>query len=118
MTALEGAIRERLDGILDPCSVRMGQPRGLVGMGLVEAIVVDERAIRIRLVLTSPGCIYYFQFADSIEAALAPIAQGRSIEVDIDDTILWTAERLQGAKQSVGVAYHRNAHVRGGSDGR
>lgn len=94
MIPSEAAIRQALDTILDPCSVRMGKPRGLVGMGLVESIEVDEDAIRIRLVLTGPGCFFYFQFADAITAALAPIAGGRQVDVAIDDSVLWTKERM------------------------
>jgi metal-sulfur cluster biosynthetic enzyme len=63
-------------------------------MGLVESIAIENDAIRIRLVLTGPGCFFYFQFADAIEATLAPVAAGRRVEVDIDDTVLWTRDRM------------------------
>jgi metal-sulfur cluster biosynthetic enzyme len=94
VTPSESIIRTRLDTILDPCSVRMGKPRGLVGMGLVESIAIDAEAIRIRLVLTGPGCYFYFQFADAITDALAPIAGGRQVDVAIDDTVVWTKDRM------------------------
>ena len=94
MTPSEAGIRQLLDSVLDPCSVRMGKPRGLVGMGLVESIAVEETAIRIRLVLTGPGCFFFFQFADAISAALEPIANGRESDVAIDDTVLWTQDRM------------------------
>ena len=90
----EASVRKLLDTIHDPCSVRMGSPRGLVGMGLVESIAIDDEAIRIRLVLTGPGCFFYFQFADAIDVALAPVAGGRQIDVAIDDTVLWTKDRM------------------------
>jgi metal-sulfur cluster biosynthetic enzyme len=94
VTPSDAAIRQALDRILDPCSVRMGTPRGLVAMGLVEAVEVADDAIRIRLVLTGPGCFFYFQFADAITGALAPLAGGRQIDVAIDDTVLWTKDRM------------------------
>lgn len=94
MIPSEAAVKERLDTILDPCSVRMGKPRGLVGMGLVESVAIDEAQIRVRLVLTGPGCFFYFQFADAIDDALTPIADGRRIDVAIDDTVLWTQDRM------------------------
>ncbi len=92
---LESTVRALLDTIHDPCSVRMGSPRGLVGMGLVERVEIDDAAIRIALVLTGPGCFFYFQFVDAIERALAPVAGGRTIEVTVDDSILWTRDRMQ-----------------------
>lgn len=95
VSRLEKAILQRIDTVYDPCSVRMGQPLGLVAMGLVEAPVIENDAIRIRLVLTGPGCFFYFQFADEIERVLAPIADGRTIEVSIDDTVMWTPDRVR-----------------------
>jgi metal-sulfur cluster biosynthetic enzyme len=94
MTPLEDTVRRLLDTVHDPCSVRMGQPLGLVGMGLIESVAIDDDAIRIRMVLTGPGCFFYFQFADQIASALVSVADGRDIDVVIDDTILWTRERM------------------------
>ena len=94
MTSLEDSVWELLDTVRDPCSVRMGKPLGLVGMGLVESAVVDDDAIRVRLVLTSPGCVFYFQFVDAIAQVLEPVAEGRDIDVTIDYTVMWTADRM------------------------
>ena len=91
---LYDTVMQLLDTVQDPCSVRMGTPRGLVGMGLVESVAIHDAAIRIRMVLTGPGCFFYFQFADQITQTLAPIAEGRDIDVVIDDTILWTTDRM------------------------
>lgn len=63
---------------------------GLVSM----AAVVEADAIRVRLVLTGPCCVLYFQFADDIKRVLEPIAEGRDIDVAIDDTVMWTADRM------------------------
>lgn len=94
---LEATVRELLDTVVDPCSARMGAPRGLVGMGLVQAVAIEPATIRVSLVLTGPGCFYYFQFADAIERALESVAGGRSIEVDIDERQMWTPERMRPA---------------------
>lgn len=95
MSGLHTAVVALLDGIPDPCSVRLGRPRGLVGMGLVESVTIDEDIIRVGLVLTSPLCAYYFQFADDIRRALVPVAGGREIDVVIDDSVMWTPDRLR-----------------------
>lgn len=94
MTSLERSVWDRLDTVRDPCSVRMGKPLGLVQMGLVESVVVEADAIRVRLVLTGPGCVFYFRFAEDIERVLAPVAAGRDIDVAIEDAIMWTADRM------------------------
>jgi metal-sulfur cluster biosynthetic enzyme len=87
-------VMQLLDTIQDPCSVRMGKPLGLVGMGLIESVAIDDDAIRVRMVLTGPGCFFFFQFADSIAKVLEPIAAGREVDVTIDDTILWSKDRM------------------------
>lgn len=92
---LEARVRECLDTVIDPCSARMGAPLGLVAMGLVQRVAIDDATVRVSLVLTGPGCFYFFQFADAIERALGPVAGGRSIEVDIDEREQWTPGRMQ-----------------------
>jgi metal-sulfur cluster biosynthetic enzyme len=99
---LAAAVWSALDRIHDPCSVRTGRPLGLVAMGLIESVAIDEASIRIRMVVTGPGCFFYFQFAEAIERALDSIAGRREIDVAIDDSILWTRERM-GAAMGAGV---------------
>jgi len=95
MTLSRDTVMRLLDTVEDPCSVRMGKPLGLVGMGLVEAVSIDDRTVRIRLVLTGPGCYFYFQFAECITRVLEPVAGGREIDVAIDDTVMWTQDRIR-----------------------
>ena len=95
MTLREDTVLRLLDQVQDPCSVRMGKPLGLVAMGLVESVTIDDRRIGIRLVLTGPGCFFYFQFAECIAKVLEPVAGGREIDVAIDDTVLWTKDRMK-----------------------
>jgi len=94
MTLDQDTVMQILDTVIDPCSARMGKPLGLVGMGLIESVSIDDRTVEIRLVLTGPGCFFYFQFAECIARALEPVAGGREIDVVIDDTILWTKDRM------------------------
>jgi metal-sulfur cluster biosynthetic enzyme len=96
-TALEESAWRLLDTVQDPCSVRMGKPLGLVGMGLVESITVEETVIRISLVLTGPGCVFYFRFADEITRLLEPLAEGREVDIAINDAVMWTADRMKPA---------------------
>ena len=102
-SALESAVRAALDTIHDPCSVRTGKPLGLVAMGLIESVAIDDASIGIRIVVTGPGCFFYFQFAESIERALADIAGSREIDVAIDDSILWTRERMREPVRTIAI---------------
>ena len=102
-SALEAAIWSALDTIHDPCSVRTGKPLGLVAMGLIESIAVDDTSIAIGMVVTGPGCFFYFQFAECIERALDGIAGGREIDVTIDDAILWTRDRMRDPIRTIAI---------------
>jgi metal-sulfur cluster biosynthetic enzyme len=99
----EAAIWAALDTIHDPCSVRTGKPLGLVAMGLIESVEIDAASVRIRMVVTGPGCFFYFQFAESIERALDGIAGGREIDVAIDDAILWTRDRMRDPIRTIAI---------------
>jgi metal-sulfur cluster biosynthetic enzyme len=46
-------------------------------------------------VLTGPGCFFYFQFAECIAKVLEPVRRRREIDVAIDDTVLWTKDRMK-----------------------
>jgi metal-sulfur cluster biosynthetic enzyme len=94
VTLLHDTVMRLLDTVQDPCSARMGAPLGLVEMGLVESVVIEDTVIRIRMILTGPGCFFYFQFADQITRTLEPVAEGRGVDVVIDDAILWTRDRM------------------------
>jgi metal-sulfur cluster biosynthetic enzyme len=55
----------------DPCSVSWGAPLNVLEMGLVrEAHIRDDGTIFLRLLLTEPTCIFFFDIATDIKARL------------------------------------------------
>ena len=58
---LRKAVAEKLEGIIDPCSHSSGAPAGLMSMGLVGGIDIEDRAgdahVKVTLYITEPGCM-------------------------------------------------------------
>lgn len=58
--------------------------RDIVDLGMVRDIVVDDHRVAATIVLTTAGCPLRNQIRGQAEAALAAIADGRSVEVKLD----------------------------------
>lgn len=84
-------VRAALDEILDPCSVAAGRPLGLVEMGLVQDLRIDQDGtVSILLRMTFPGCMMMPNLAGAAEERTARIPGVSTVEVDIDTAMTWT----------------------------
>lgn len=88
----EAEIRQRLNAVLDPCSVAAGRPMGLADMGLVERIELvdgDAGGVEVFLRLTSPACYLMTHLRDWIMAELDGTADG-PVTVHVDEGLDWS----------------------------
>ena len=96
--ALREAIATRLEAIIDPCSVASNVPAGLVSMGLVRDIEIDERPggarVRVTLCITEPGCMMGAIFSANAQRALAALPGVAEAEVRVDYSYVWDREDL------------------------
>ena len=76
-----GEILTLLDQIHDPCSVSIGRPIGLVGMGIIEALAVDGDTVAITVLPTFPDCLFRGVFEAEIEARVGALPWCRSVSV-------------------------------------
>jgi|SRR5579862_2350907 len=92
------AVEQVLDGILDPCSVAVGAPTGLVAMGLIDDVELRGDDVVVRLRPTMPGCLYTAVFAGEICRSLGELdwIAGVSVEVVADGTV-WDEDRMAPA---------------------
>jgi metal-sulfur cluster biosynthetic enzyme len=97
-------IRRTADTIHDPCGMATGVRLGLNEMGLMREVQTESDAdgwsVRIRLRLTSPGCVYFFAFKDNLEERLGAHPQISRVDVEWDPTLDWTPEDLSPAARS------------------
>ena len=96
--AVVAFVRERADGIYDPCSMALGLNVGLVEMGLLRETTVARGdggwAVRVQIRLTSPGCQYFFYFQEELEARLLNHPAIAKVTVTWDERLDWTPEDL------------------------
>src|SRR5258708_15039451 len=70
-----------LDEIHDPCSVGIGRPIGLVGMGIIEEVAITGDAVTVTVLPTFPDCFFRGVFEAAIEGRLKALSWCRSVTV-------------------------------------
>ena len=90
-----------LDEVFDPCSVAIGRPAGLVTMGLVKSLEINEGNagvhVALTLRLTSPCCMMGPYFAAHAVAKLKQLSEIVAVEVAISPEIDWEPGHMRAA---------------------
>jgi metal-sulfur cluster biosynthetic enzyme len=104
LSALHNEIMSRLDLVKDPCSVASGRPLGLVEMGLIKEIEVDEHgAVDVHLRLTSPAC-YLMTFLESESTDQVSQCEGVSeVRIHPDEGLDWSPSLISVDQLSRGI---------------
>jgi metal-sulfur cluster biosynthetic enzyme len=87
-------IYQALATVHDTCSVFNGTNLDIVEMGLVHDVEQDGGAVRVRLLLTDPMCLYLFEMRAQIISALEAIPGIDAVEVEPVAGKLWWPERM------------------------
>ena len=82
-------VMERLGGVIDP-EVSIG----IVQLGLVYDVTVDDHAIIVTMTMTTPACPLGPYLEQSVETALADIAGPRLITIDLTFDPPWSPEMI------------------------
>jgi metal-sulfur cluster biosynthetic enzyme len=98
--SLGEAIRVSLETIVDPCSRAMGAPAGLVSLGLVRNVEIDQEPqsgarVRVTLCLTEPGCLMGAVFQKTVQRQLAELPGVAEVDVRIDHGHVWDPQQLE-----------------------
>lgn len=95
-------VSNRVNEVVDPCSQAQGVAIGLVDMGLVRELDVEPGGggwcVRLKLRLTSPGCLYFVYFEESIRERIVHPAI-KSLEIGFDSGLDWTPESMSSSAQ-------------------
>jgi metal-sulfur cluster biosynthetic enzyme len=90
-----------LEGIVDPCSVASGVPAGLVSMGLVGPVAIEDGPdgadVSVTLYITEPGCMMGALFELTAKRALAELPGVKRAEVVMDYAHVWGPEQMEPA---------------------
>ena len=88
----------RIDAIVDPSSKAFGRAAGLVGMGMIDRLDIDDGAVAVTVLPTFPDCLFRGVFEEEIEKALAQLAWCRSVRIAFaPPEQTWEEERMSPA---------------------
>jgi metal-sulfur cluster biosynthetic enzyme len=98
--SLEETIRRALETIVDPCSRAMGAPTGLVSLGLVKEVEIEEHegrdaSVRVTLCITEPGCLMAAVFQEAAQRRLCSLAGVAEVDVLVDHGHVWDREQME-----------------------
>jgi metal-sulfur cluster biosynthetic enzyme len=84
--------------ILEPCGLAQGLSVGMVDMGLIRGVDVEQKgsnwSVRVRARVTSPDCLHFVYFERELRAAIAAIADFEKIDVEWIDGSDWTPDDM------------------------
>ena len=94
------SVRRALETIIDPCSQAMGVPAGLMSLGLVRDIAVDERldggaCVRVTLCITEPGCLMAALFQEMAQRELLRLPGVGEVDIVVDHGHIWDPEQME-----------------------
>lgn len=93
-------VREKANGIHDPCGLAQGAAIGLGDMGLIRKLAASRVGdghwkVDLTLRFTSPGCLYFDYFERCLHAAVAD--DGIELNIYWDDQFDWTPSDMAEA---------------------
>lgn len=95
--ALLALIHERVDEIMDPCSVAGGTPMGLSEMGLIGSVDMSaDGDVAIMLRLTAPFCHMIAFLQSETIARVGSLPGVRSVTVTTDQGLDWSPDLIRG----------------------
>ena len=90
-------VSNAVNQVADPCSQALGVAIGLRDMGLVRELTTEPLdsgwSVRLKLRLTSPGCLYFVYFEESIRQRIDHPAI-RQLEISFDSGLDWTPDAM------------------------
>jgi metal-sulfur cluster biosynthetic enzyme len=98
-TDLRAEILSRLNSVQDPCSVAASRPMGLVDMGLIRQVDIDDAgAVDVHLRLTSPVCYLVTYIEAEAVRAVSACPGVASVEVHPDEGLDWSPGLITGQR--------------------
>jgi metal-sulfur cluster biosynthetic enzyme len=86
------AVIGALDNCYDPCC--RDRKISVVDMGLIESIDIEDRRVRIEMVLTTGWCPFASRLLEMVTEEVGDLPTVDSVEVDVVWDPTWTPERM------------------------
>ena len=111
------AVIRALDNCYDPCC--RDRRISVVDMGLIESIEIEDRRVRIEMVLTSGWCPFAARLLEMVEEEVGTLPEVDAVDVEVVWNPTWTPERMsEGAREKLRLPMEqliplREARLRG-----
>ncbi|MFN8617326.1 MAG: metal-sulfur cluster assembly factor [Dehalococcoidia bacterium] len=77
----------------------------IVSLGLLYGLDADERALHVRMTMTTPGCPMATAIAQMTATRLRAIAEDREVEIEVVEDPPWDVAMLDGAaRKRLGIS--------------
>lgn len=86
---LSASIRQRLDGVVDPCSSASVLPMSVIELGLVRDVTLTAGILTVHLRLTSPSCMMVAYLAKEMTERLSDLPGVTRVRVQPDEGLDW-----------------------------
>jgi metal-sulfur cluster biosynthetic enzyme len=93
----EARVYAALEDVYDTCSLFNRTNLNIVEMGLVREIKQQGGTIHVRLLLTDPMCVYFFEIAQQIERVLKTLPGVERVDIESTADTLWEPDRMAPA---------------------
>ncbi len=113
------AVIRALDECFDPCC--RDRKISVVDMGLIESVEIQNREVRIEMVLTTGWCPFAARLLDMIKEKVGKLPAVDAVDVEIVWDPTWTPDRMsEGAREKLRLPLEkltplREARLRGES---
>ena len=106
-----------INQVVDPCSVGVRVPIGVVDMGLVESVDLDGGRVSIEMITTAPFCLFTGLFEEQIQQQVSVLPWVESVHVafNSDPRLLgaWDEERMSvAARAALAQRFKRTSRPR------
>jgi metal-sulfur cluster biosynthetic enzyme len=111
------AVIRALDNCYDPCC--RDRRISVVDMGLIESIDIQDRTVKIEMVLTSGWCPFAARLLEMVEEEVGGLSDVDAVDVEVVWDPTWTPQRMsEGAREKLRLPMEqliplREARLRG-----
>lgn len=94
------AVREKLDGIIDPCSEARDTDISIVEMGLLKRIEIDDGVVDVELRITSPSYMMVGYFIEQATERVGALPGVEEVNLETDAGLSWRDDMMaESAKE-------------------
>lgn len=94
MPVTESDVRDRLRGIVDPCSESRGIGNDIIDMGLLDSIEIDNGRVTVSMRLTSPACHMVGYFSREVRDRVGALDGVESVTLETDSGLDWDPSKM------------------------